>query len=479
MDLGGYLKVFRERWLAIALCLLLGIGTAAAVTVSTAPTYQANALLFLKVTSDSGSLFDRSQFSVQRVKSYPDLVDSPDVLRPVISDLHLDTTPEALATSVSATNPIDTVALRVTALSADAKQAAAIANAVSSELSQEVARLEAASSSAKASSSVQLVLTVPAVTPSKPLSPNRTLNLVIGAASGLAAGLILAILLSLADRRLRTSADVRKIGGLPLVGQLPRRKRGWEGLLRRPRAGDAVSAYSEVLTNIGLLSAGRLPRILTLIPAGGHGAAKDSRVQLAVAAESSGRKTLVLEADVASARSLPADARLSEVGLATVLDGEASLADAIVDSTSGTAILPVGRHSRLPMRDAVATRISGILSELEESFALIVMQSTHGARPIDIELATQDADTVVLVTEYAKTRPSDVSRLLAQLELSNVRPLGVLMTGVPRWRRIVVAQTWLPNDARTRHKKSRLRTVAHTDRQPSDFPGTQNQESLA
>lgn len=479
MDLGGYLKVFRERWLAIALCLVLGIGAAAAITVTTAPTYQANALLFLKVTAESGSLYDRSQFSVQRVKSYPDLVDSPDVLRPVISDLHLDTTPEALAGQVSATNPIDTVALRVTAVSTDAMQAAAIANAVSSELSLEVARLEAASGTAKTNSSVQLVLTVPAVTPGHPLSPNRTLNLVIGALSGLAAGLILAILLSLADRRLRTAADVRRIGGLPLVAQLPRRKRGWAGPLQRPRPGEATSAYSEVLTNIGLLSAGRLPRVLTLIPAGGHSAAKDARVQLAVAAEATGRRALVLEADVDAARSLPADARLSERGLVDVIDGQASLTDVIVDSTIGAAILPVGRGGQLPMRDAVAGQIDDIISQLEERFALVVIQSAQAARPLDIELATQDADAVILVTEYAKTRPSDVSRLLAEIELSNVRPIGVLMTGVPRWRRIVVAQTWLPDDSQSHRKNRRLRTVAHTDHQPTSLSAKQGKESLA
>ena len=56
-------------------CLTLaGIGGALAASSAMPRVYEAHATLFVKVETGSGSAYERSQFSLQRVKSYPSLV---------------------------------------------------------------------------------------------------------------------------------------------------------------------------------------------------------------------------------------------------------------------------------------------------------------------------------------------------------------------------------------------------------------------
>lgn len=454
MDLGGYLRVFRERWLAILVCFLLGIAAAAAITTNTTPTYQAGTSLFLKVSPGTGSLYDASQFSVQRVKSYPDLVDSPNVLEPVIRDLGLKTTPQALANQVSATNPIDTVSLRVTAQSTNARQAAQIANAVAVELSKEVARLETSTTATTAKgkaaaanqSSIDLVLTVPARTPQKPLTPNRTLNFAVGALGGLAAGLILAIVMSLADRRLRTAKDVRRAGGLPLIGQLPRGRRGWRPLLARAASEDASAAYEEVMTNLQLVANGRFPRVLVLAPATKLGKTEDLRYGLASAAVASGRSAIVVETASEAARSVPSTTAGAKEGLSGLLTGSVSLSGAVVsDSQGGPASLPLGTGA-MPARGILDAHLADLLTELRQTYDLVVAESTATSRPLELGMLATEADAVVLVAQYAKTHPDQLTRLVAQLEVAHIQPVGVLLISVPRWRRVVVMEEWVPSD---------------------------------
>src|SRR6478752_123620 len=134
MELSDYLKAFRERWLLILVCTLVGGGLAGLITQRIQPTYTGEATLFLKVDSKTGSLYERSQFGLQRVKSYPAVVQSPDVLLPVMAELKLGGTLEDLQARVSATNPTNTFFLKVQAEDSSADQAAAVANAVAKNL---------------------------------------------------------------------------------------------------------------------------------------------------------------------------------------------------------------------------------------------------------------------------------------------------------------------------------------------------------
>ena len=107
-----FLTLLSRRWLVVTAFVILGIAAAAVLTNQVQPSYRAQAQLFVAFASsddNAASLSQGSLFTANRVKSYPDLVNSPLVLDPVIAELGLDVTTEELAGRVSAEVPPNTV----------------------------------------------------------------------------------------------------------------------------------------------------------------------------------------------------------------------------------------------------------------------------------------------------------------------------------------------------------------------------------
>ncbi len=115
MNLHDYLRVMRKRWRTITVATLLMVALAALYTLTSPKVYEAHTQLFVSTSggSDTTALLQGNTFTQQRVKSYSDLISTPTVLDPVIRDLHLNTTAEALGQRVTASVPLDTVLIDV------------------------------------------------------------------------------------------------------------------------------------------------------------------------------------------------------------------------------------------------------------------------------------------------------------------------------------------------------------------------------
>ena len=142
MELSEYLLLFRRRLLLILFIVFLAVDAAILVSWVSPKSYDARADLFVKAQSSSSSSYEDSQFTLQRVKNYPDLVRSPQVLAPVAEKLGNGVTASSLARRVSAENPKDTVYVRVTASAASGKEASTTANLVAESLADQIRMLE-------------------------------------------------------------------------------------------------------------------------------------------------------------------------------------------------------------------------------------------------------------------------------------------------------------------------------------------------
>jgi len=111
LELHDYLANLQKRWVSILLITAFAAAGAMAVNLLTTPTYQAKSQVFVSVRT-GGSPYDLlqgSNFTQNRVKSYTDMVTSPRVLIPVIEHLGLLTTPDQLATSITADSRPDSL----------------------------------------------------------------------------------------------------------------------------------------------------------------------------------------------------------------------------------------------------------------------------------------------------------------------------------------------------------------------------------
>ena len=79
MEVAEYLTAVRRRWRVVAVSVLLCVLAAVLVTWQTPPQYTATSQSFVTLGGDDSQtdgLYQESQFTVQRVKSYTQLVSS-------------------------------------------------------------------------------------------------------------------------------------------------------------------------------------------------------------------------------------------------------------------------------------------------------------------------------------------------------------------------------------------------------------------
>lgn len=228
IELRQYWEILRKRWIiVIALPIIAALTSGIISFFVLVPVYQASTTLIVgKKATEAGELavqmLDNSvlQANQQLAKTYAAIAESRTVQQNVINDLDLDLSVEALRSTISI-NPVKTTELlEISVTNTDPELAAAIANATVKEFSKSVIDI-------KKVDSVSIV--DPAVTPTQPVKPNKKLNILIAFVVGLMASVGLVFLIEYIDNTVKTSEDVEKILGIPVLGVIPQyeiRKQG-------------------------------------------------------------------------------------------------------------------------------------------------------------------------------------------------------------------------------------------------------------
>ncbi|MGI6119166.1 MAG: YveK family protein [Desulfosporosinus sp.] len=220
LDLRQYWEVLRKRWLiVIALPLIAAITSGIVSFFILKPVYQASTTLIVgKKAEESGQaavqMLDNNvlQANLQLAKTYAAIAQSRTVEQNVITDLDLPLTVGALDKMISI-NPVKTTEiLEIQVTNTDPELAAAIANSMAQEFSKAVIDI-------KKVDSVSIVDS--AVIPNQPVKPNKMLNILIAFFAGLMASVGLVFLLEYLDNTIKSSEDVEKLLGIPVLGVIP------------------------------------------------------------------------------------------------------------------------------------------------------------------------------------------------------------------------------------------------------------------
>lgn len=124
--------------------LVVVVVAVAAYTFTRTPEYTATAQLFAtyqRISGDDGGIseFNSGATYIQsQIQTYPQLVKTESVLQPVIDDLGLDMSVDALAQKVTASNPDGTMLVDIDVVDADAQIAADIANGVAESMRNQI-----------------------------------------------------------------------------------------------------------------------------------------------------------------------------------------------------------------------------------------------------------------------------------------------------------------------------------------------------
>lgn len=460
MDLREFIDVLRRRWGVVAVCVLLGLGTAVAVTFMTPPTYTAKAQLFVATNDkDSADAYAGGLFTQQRVKSYTKIADSPTVLEAVIAELDLKTTTGQLAEKISAQAPLDTTLVDIRVQESSGARAQAIADETAVQFTKYIDNIEKATSDAPPV--VKASVVGDPGPPSEPTSPRPALNLAIGLICGLVVGVTGALLRQSLDTTVRSAGDVHRRLGLPEVGALPKPVRrgshtGRVGVTPRDEA------LSQLRARLPFSSDGRMPSSLLIASPLPREGRTETAVDLAASVARTGLRVVLVEADLRRPRLARTLGLAKPAGLADVLSGEASLDGALQTWGDGRLrVLAAGTPAPDPSALLSSRRMAQVLRTLEADADLVVLDSPPLLPYADAAILASAAEAVLLVVRTGKIRYDLAHRALDSLASVHARVIGAVLTGMSAERFTV------------RHPDSETTGRSHApapDRRPTPVP---------
>ncbi len=437
MELGEYVAVLRKRWLVIVAVGLLGMTAGYLLAQQTRPTYRSSSTLYVSVTRGDtvSELVQGAAYTQNLVQSYVQLASMPAVLDPVIARLGLKTTARALAPRVTADSPLNTMLIKVSAVSPDPQAAADIANATALQLARTVADLSP--KAANGSASIAMTAVADALPARAPFSPRPTLNAAAGGALGLALGVLFAFVWAQMDTRVRTAKDLPTSPARATLGQIPRAKT----LHRHPlaivddRHSLLAESYRRLRTNLQFLDASRKLRSLVVtstVP--GEGKSTTS-INLALIMAENGARVLLVDADLRS----PSIARIcgleGAAGLSAVLINEAEVDDVVQPwGAPGLDVLTAGLVPPNPSQLLESEAMRALLKQVRAAYDLVIVDTAPLLAVTDGAILARETDGAVVVARSRKVKRPELAEALASLDSVGATCLGLLVNSVPTSR---------------------------------------------
>nr|WP_241222814.1 polysaccharide biosynthesis tyrosine autokinase [Bifidobacterium samirii] len=435
IDVLGALK---KHVVTAVITFVVVVAGVCAYTFTRTPMYTASAQLFATYrntaadSSNANSYNAGASYISSQIATYPDLVKTEAVLQPVIDDLGLDTSVGALSRQVSASNPTDTMMLKVSVSDADPEMAAKIANAAAASLRDQITGSLYSEGGSELISPVNLAIVQKAGTPGSPSSPNVKMNLAVGLAGGLVLGVIAAVLKDLLDRRVRTVADVQAIvDETPILGTLT------QGEVFTEKApvmvGHASSREAEDLrrlrTNLTFMENGEgLSNVIVVTSSSPSEGKTTTSANLAVAFAENGAKVLLIDADVRNpsiAKSLDVE---NSVGLTHLVSGEVSSRDAIQKYwKSNLHVLTSGQQTLNPSVLLNSMAMKALIHQVADNYDHVIIDTAPMQVSNDAAVFAKEGAQLLMVAGLGVVEKRRLTTTMDELETLDIEPVGMVL----------------------------------------------------
>lgn len=274
-----------------------------------------------------------------------------------------------------------------------------------------------------------------ATAPQSPVSPNPRRNLVMALFGGSLLALGLAFFRDYMDRALTTPEEVKAALGLPCLGLVPRltgRKSGESPLVSDPRLPAVFQeAVRAVRTNVLFSSADEAVRTI-LVTSTGPGEGKTTvACNLAVSLAQTGRRVLIVDADMRKPRVHGVFQQSPWPGLSEAIGEGATAAECAVGTpVPNLWLVPAGAIPRDPSDLLSSERCRQFIAGLAESYEWIIIDSPPVMAVTDASLLAHLAAGVLFVVAADQTKSPAAVNALNQLDRANAKFVGAVLNGV-------------------------------------------------
>jgi polysaccharide biosynthesis transport protein len=269
----------------------------------------------------------------------------------------------------------------------------------------------------------------------RPVKPNRPMNMILGILVGLGLGFGMAILLRYVDTTIRSPEDVEKLG-LPVLSFIPTFGSSDNQLdrnqtlvtLTAPQSPPSES-YRTMRTAIenSLSDHGKSKAVVFSSPAPKEG--KSTAIaNLAVSAANSGRKVLLVDADLRRPVQHQIFSVDREPGLSNALIGEIPVNQCIKKtSVPGLHIVPCGNIPSHPAELLGSARMEKFVKLVRQYYDLVLFDAPPVIAMADTLVLAKYTDGAVIIVSADQTKSLGLDKTREMLEANNARILGVVV----------------------------------------------------
>jgi capsular exopolysaccharide synthesis family protein len=265
--------------------------------------------------------------------------------------------------------------------------------------------------------------------PGGPYKPSLSLNLMLATFFGLALGVILALFFEYLDDTLKTTDDVEKQLGLPVLGIIPKLTDTTPRQALENQRSAFTEAYRSVRTALQFSTASGVPRTL-LVTSSVPGEGKSTTAfTLAHNFAQLGKRVLLIDADLRNPslhRTLGLD---NEAGLSNCLAGAAKPQDVI--RTQSEANLDVMTSGPLPPNPAEllsGPKMLALLTVAMSKYDQIIVDGPPTMGIADAPILSHIAKGTLLIVDAGRTRRDVARGSVKRLRAAHAHLLGALLT---------------------------------------------------
>ncbi|MDB5433134.1 MAG: capsular biosynthesis protein [Caulobacter sp.] len=279
--------------------------------------------------------------------------------------------------------------------------------------------------------------------PSQPDYPNKPLNLALGLILALGAGLAALMLAEALDSGLTTADDIENQLDLPSLGAIPLLSSTLEGVKGKAARLSPVSfvvekpmsAFAESFRNlrasIVFSKVGEPVKVIAITSSlPGEGKTTTS-LCLARTIALAGSSVIVVDCDLRQKAVNDFIKGEVTVGLVEVLNGDATLEQALVnDEATGAVLLPLAKPTYTAKDIFSSDAMHRLLQELRRRYDVIILDTAPVLPIADTRMLAPQADVVVLLARWRKTPRKAIENSLRLLASGGAYIAGAALTQV-------------------------------------------------
>jgi receptor protein-tyrosine kinase len=422
----------KKRFWIIVVIVLVAALVSGVISRLQSPVYKAEMILAVTPPKNPTTKLPDATFVLAYAGAMPSIAnacESLDVAEGVherLLEMGIDIPAEQLLKKVSAEAITNSASVKVIVSDSSPTRATEIANTWGEVASQLYSKSQLLLTG-------ELILTNRAIPPTKPTQPKPLVYLGIALFIGLMLGISLVVGMEYFDPHFRSPQETEELLGLPVMGTLPREKKSYSQtfLTSLPASSLTYEAYAELRTRLifSRKEEAQVPIALSMALPMDDGPIIP--INLATSIAMSGRRTLLVDADLrgqAVSRALKAAGRK---GLADILERGGSIDGAIVKTSHPKLdLLAAGRTFKNPTDLLSLRRFEELIQRFRNDYEKVVLSTPPLSISVDAALVASKGCSALVVIDVEKCTRNIAMLAMESFQRLEVEPLGIILTNV-------------------------------------------------